>query len=200
MSRAVHRVTAPHRTERARRAERHHLAVPVQRSSKHSSAARLAAIARRLLDASTLCAIATMSPGGRAHINTAYFAYGPDFEVVWLSAPEARHSRNVRANPSVAVAVFRSTQRWGESDRGIQLFGRARELRGRSALDAERLYAKRFKAYVGDMDAYRFYRLRVSRMKLFDERALGGATFVTVKVEAKGRVRWEKTESYVSEE
>jgi len=174
--------------------------VPVERSSKHPPASRLAAIARRLLDASTLCAIATVSPGGRAHVNTAYFAWGPDFDVVWLSAPEARHSRNVRANPAVAIAVFRSTQRWGGSDRGIQLFGTARELRGRSALEAQRLYAKRFKAYSGDMTAYRFYRLRTSRMKLFDEHVLGGATFVTVKVSAKGRVKWERTESYVVED
>jgi uncharacterized protein YhbP (UPF0306 family) len=174
--------------------------VPVQRTSKHRPASRLAAIARRLLEASTLCAIATVSSGGRAHINTAYFAWSPDFEIVWLSAPEARHSRNVRAKPSVAVAVFRSTQRWGESDRGIQLFGGARELRGRSALEAERLYAKRFKAYEADMSAYRFYRLRTSRMKLFDERVLGGGTFVTVKVEAKGRLKWERTESYIAED
>src|SRR2546426_6832946 len=179
---------------------RHHLGVSVERSSKHAAASRLAAIARRLLDASTLCAIATVSSGGRAHVNTAYFAWGPEFEIVWLSAPEARHSRNVRANPSVAVAVFRSTQRWGESDRGIQLLGRARELRGRSALEAERLYAKRFKAYVDDLSAYRFYQLRTSRIKLFDERVLGGATFVTVKVEPMGRLRWEGTETYVAED
>src|SRR5207244_7797806 len=38
-------------------------------------ATRLAALARRLLEASTLCAIATVSPGRRAHINTAYFAW-----------------------------------------------------------------------------------------------------------------------------
>ena len=65
-----------------------------------------------------------------------------------------------------------------------------------AALEAERLYAKRFKAYKGDLRAYRFYRLRTSRMKLFDEHVLGAGTFVTVKVEAKGRVRWERTESY----
>jgi uncharacterized protein YhbP (UPF0306 family) len=174
--------------------------MPVQRTSKHLPASRLAAIARRLLEASTLCAIATVSPGGRAHINTAYFAWSLDFEIVWLSAPEARHSRNVRANPSVAVAVFRSTQRWGGTDQGIQLFGSARELRGRSARASERLYAKRFKAYEADMSRYRFYRLRTLRMKLFDERVLGGGTFVTVKVETKGRLKWERTESYVVEE
>jgi len=174
--------------------------VPISRAAKHPPATRLAALARRLLEASTLCAIATVSPGGRAHINTAYFAWGPEFEIVWWSAPQAQHSRNVRANASVAIAVFRSTQTWGGLDRGIQLFGRARELRGRASLDAERLYAARFKSYEGGDDAYRFYRLRTARMKLFDERMLGGATFVTVAVGPAGRVRWEKTESYVGED
>lgn len=173
--------------------------MPVSRSQRHPPATRLAAIARRLLDASTLCAIATTSPGGTAHINTAYFAWGPNFEIVWWSAPQARHSRNIRASGSAAVAVFRSSQTWGGLDRGIQLFGRAQELRGRAALDAERIYAARFKSYEGGNDAYRFYRLRTSRMKLFDERVLGGATFVTVHVERGGRVKWEKTESYVGE-
>jgi uncharacterized protein len=168
--------------------------MPIERSSKHPSSSRLAAIARRLLDASTLCAIATVSPGGRAHINSAYFAWGSAFEIVWLSAPEARHSRNIRANGSAAVAVFRSTQKWGGADRGIQLFGKARELRGRAALEAERLYAKRFRAYEGDLPVFRLYRLATRRMKLFDERALGGGTFVTVALR-RGRVKWEKTES-----
>jgi len=152
---------------------------------------------RRLLDESKLCAIATVSPGTRAHVNTAYFAWGPAFEIVWLSAPEARHSRNIRANPSAALAVYRSTQNWGDSDHGIQLFGTARELRGRDAVVAERLYAARFKAYEADLDAYRFYRFRPRRIKLFDEHALGGATFVTVAVGAGGRLRWVRTESYV---
>jgi len=99
-------------------------------------------------------------------------------------------------NASAAVAVFRSTQTWGGSDRGVQLFGRARELRGRAALEAERLYAKRFRAYEGDLPAFRFYRLATRRLKLFDERVLGGGTFVTLSVHSGGRVKWEKTESF----
>ena len=168
--------------------------MPIERSSKHPPSSRLAAIARRLLDESKLCAIATVSSGGRAHINTAYFAWGTRYEIVWLSAPDATHSRNVRATGSAAVAVFRSTQTWGGSDRGIQVFGRARELRGPLSLEAERLYAKRFRAYEGDLPAFRFYRLATRRMKLFDERVLGGGTFVTVGVH-HGRVKWQKTES-----
>src|SRR5207237_3897113 len=99
--------------------------MPVRRTAKHPPASRLAAMTRRLLDQSTLCAIATVSPGARAHVNTAYFAWGPAFEIVWLSAPEAQHSRNIRANPSAAVSVYRSTQTWGGSDHGIQLFATA---------------------------------------------------------------------------
>jgi uncharacterized protein YhbP (UPF0306 family) len=93
--------------------------------------------------------------------------------------------------------VYRSTQTWGRADHGIQIFGRARELRGPDARAAERLYADRFSAYSSDLDAYRFYRLRPRRLKLFDEHALGGATFVTVAVGAGGRLRWVKTETYV---
>jgi uncharacterized protein YhbP (UPF0306 family) len=130
-------------------------------------------------------------------VNTAYFAWSPAFEIVWLSAPEARHSRNIRANPSAAVAVYRSTQTWGRADHGIQLFGTARELRGRAARVAEQIYAERFRAYSSDLDAYRFYRLRPRRLKLFDEHALGGATFVTVAVGTGGRLRWVSTETYV---
>jgi uncharacterized protein YhbP (UPF0306 family) len=170
--------------------------MPVRRIVKRPPTRRLVAMTRRLLEESKLCAIATASPGARAHVNTAYFAWGPAFEIVWLSAPEARHSRNIRANPSAAVAVYRSTQTWGDSDHGIQLFGTARELRGRDAEAAERLYAARFRAYDADLEAYRFYRLRPRRIKLFDERALGGATFVTVAV-SSGRLRWVRTESYV---
>jgi uncharacterized protein YhbP (UPF0306 family) len=119
--------------------------------------------------------------------------------VIWLSAPEARHSRNIRREPSVAIAVFDSTQKWGESDRGIQLFGTARELSRRAAREADRVYGKRFKDYSGEeLRAYRLYRFRPRTLKLFHERDLGGATFVTVKVARGGRLAWQRTETYVS--
>jgi uncharacterized protein YhbP (UPF0306 family) len=148
----------------------------------------MAATARRLLDASTLCAIATVGRG-RAHVNTAYFAWSPEFEVVWVSDPRAAHSRNLRANPSVAVAVYDSTQTWGTPDRGIQIFGEAAE----GDDQAEAVYAERFGARVGKLTGYRFYVLRPRRLKLFDERELGGGVFVTARVARDGLV-WERTE------
>lgn len=151
----------------------------------------------RLLNASSLCAIATISPGGRAHVNTAYFAWSPSLELVWFSEPHSRHSRNVRANPSAAVAVYDSNQSWGRPDRGIQLFGRSREQAGKHAQDAERIYTKRFPDYAPHASTgYRFYRFRPTRVKLFDERALGGGTFVTARVGPDGALSWQRTEIY----
>lgn len=169
----------------------------ITRSMRPIARARIVAVAHRLLDASTLCAIATVSPGGRAHINTAYFSWTPGFHLVWLSEPRARHSLNLRTNPAAAIAVYDSGQTWGEADRGIQLFGSAREMAGRIAREPERIYSGRFPGDAGtDVSAYRFYRFRARRLKLFDERALGSGVFVTARVDGVGRVTWERTDIY----
>jgi uncharacterized protein YhbP (UPF0306 family) len=170
--------------------------VKVERLSRPVSAERLDSTVRSLLKAAPLCAISTVSPGGRAHINTAYFAWSERFDIVWVSAPQASHSRNIRASGTCAIAVFDSRQTWGDEDRGIQLFGTARELDGDAADEALRLYAKRFPDATGLDPDYRCYRLRARRVKLFDERRFGGATFVVVSVGREGALRWERTERY----
>jgi uncharacterized protein len=168
--------------------------VPIERSSRRVGAGRLRKLARDLLDASTLCAIATVSSGGRAHANTAYFAWTPELDLVWLSDRAARHSRNLRENGSAAVVVYDSAQTWGRPDRGVQLFGTAREAADE---DAAAAYAARFPQLGGPLSsAYRLYRFRPRRMKLFDERALGAGTFVTARVRSRGELVWERTDVY----
>jgi uncharacterized protein YhbP (UPF0306 family) len=155
----------------------------------------MADASRRLLDASRLCAIATVSPDGSAYINTAYFAVSPELDLVWMSEPQAQHSRNIREGGTAAVAVYDSAQTWGGPDRGIQLFGSARELADPG--EAEVVYARRFPEYDREkLGAYRFYVFLPERIKLFDERALGGGVFVTARVEGGGLV-WVGTEIYV---
>jgi uncharacterized protein YhbP (UPF0306 family) len=173
--------------------------VVVRRSSRRVAATRITALARELLDASTLCAISTVSRRGQAYVNTAYFAWSASFKLVWMSASEATHSRNLSVRRSAAVAVYDSTQTWAEPDRGIQLVGTARELAGRAAADAERLYAERFPAYAGADPAgyhfYHFYRFDPRRLKVFDERALGDGVFVTALVR-RGELEWARTDLY----
>jgi uncharacterized protein YhbP (UPF0306 family) len=170
--------------------------MPIERSSRRIAAGRLGSVARSLLDASTLCAIATVGPGGRAYVNTAYFAWSGELEIVWLSHPDAQHSRNIDAKGSAAAAVFDSAQTWGNADRGIQLFGSARGAAGRAQRAAEIVYASRFPDYrPAEFSAYRLYVLRPRRVKLFDERALGAGLFVTAKLE-RGRLAWQRTDVY----
>jgi len=171
----------------------------IERSKRPVAASRMAKAAQRLLNASTLCAIATVAPDGGAYINTAYFAWSPELDLVWLSDPRAKHSRNVHADGRVAVAVYDSSQSWGKPDRGIQLFGSAREADGVDADDAERVYANRFPEYrERGLSGYRFFVFHPSRLKLFDERELGDGRFVSARVDDSGRLSWEGTEIYRS--
>jgi uncharacterized protein YhbP (UPF0306 family) len=165
--------------------------VSIERSGRRVGQARIRSIAEELLSASTLCAISTVGPRGRAYVNTAYFAWSQDFRIVWLSEPSAQHSRNLRANGSVAIAVYDSSQTWGREDRGIQICGEAHA----GGPDAEEIYTRRFSAYGEAELDYRFYELVPRSLKLFDERALGRATFVTARV-GDGRLAWERTEIY----
>lgn len=159
--------------------------------------ARVADTARALLDASTLCAIATVSARHAAHVNTAYFAWSPAFEIVWLSDPTAEHSNNLRGNSSTAVAVYDSRQVWDRPDRGIQLFGSAAPVSRRAATGAKDLYTERFPGTEkADLGAYVFYRFRPRRLKLFDEPAFGAGVFVTAAVGSRGRLTWKRTEVY----
>lgn len=155
---------------------------------KRLTAARVRRTMGRILKKNALCAIATVAPNGRAHVNTAYFAYSDALELYFLSHPNSRHCRNLRAHSSMAIAVFDSRQTWGELDRGVQLFGTCRQARGVAARTAERIYGRRFKSYApwkAELDAenaeweYRFYRFVTTRVKVFDEREFGGAVFVT---------------------
>jgi uncharacterized protein YhbP (UPF0306 family) len=161
----------------------------IKRSKRPVASSRIATTARSLLEASTLCAIATVTPGGEAHVNTAYFAWSDALQLVWLSEPTARHSRNVRRNGSAAVAVYDAEQRWGSRDRGIQLFGVAQELERFADGDASQRYAARFPGYrPGELSAYRFYAFNPRRLKLFDESELGAGVFVTARLRQDRRL------------
>jgi len=147
-------------------------------------------VARRLMDASPLCALATVSPGGRAHINHMYFAWTDRFEVIWISDADSLHSRNLARNSSAAVTIYASNQVWGKPDRGIQLFGTARSTNSRDAISA---YGRRFKDFDADANELPVYRFRARTVKLFDERSLAAGTIVSARVTSSG-LAWIKTE------
>ncbi len=164
--------------------------VTVERRSRRYSSAKLEQVARRLMSASPLCSLATVTPAGRAHINHMYFAWTERFEVFWISDPDSAHSRNLTRNPSAAVTIYASNQVWGRPDRGIQLFGAARLARDGEGL---RAYAKRFRDFDANANDLPRYRFQAREVKLFDERSIAGGTLVTARVTPNGLV-WLRTE------
>jgi hypothetical protein len=167
--------------------------VTVEQSSRRFSSERLELAARRLMNASPLCSLATVSPRGRAHINHMYFAWNDRFEVFWISDSDSIHSRNLVRNRSAAVTIYASNQVWGKPDRGIQLFGSAGVTRGR---EAAAVYGKRFEDFDADSNDLPYYRFHPRTLKLFDERSLAPGTLVTARATSRG-LAWTKTEVWV---
>ena len=144
-----------------------------------------------ILQDNVLCSMATVTPDHRAHINTAYYCYSDELELYFLSHPSSHHCRNLSANPSMALTVFSSAQKWGGQDRGLQLFGTCAPAGESQAIKAEELYGRRFPAFskwkkdLAPDDfgrEYRFYQFLASEVKVFDERNLGGGLFVLASV------------------
>jgi uncharacterized protein YhbP (UPF0306 family) len=144
-----------------------------------------------ILQQNDLCAVATVSPGRQAHVNTVYFAFGKDLALYFYSYPTSRHAQNLRRIGSTAVAVYDSRQSWGGSDKGLQLFGFARQATGKRATDAARIYGGRFPAFrtwVRSMEASEEsfelvpYHFTPTELTVFDERRLGSGVFVHVRL------------------
>jgi uncharacterized protein YhbP (UPF0306 family) len=145
----------------------------------------------RLLHENVLASFATVDTRGRAHINTAYFAWTSDWNLYFYSYSNSGHARNLDRHPSMAVTIFDSHQRWGHPDQGVQLFGTAGEAKGTWEDVAAAAYARRFAGFKRwrtelerEEGAFRLrpYRFRPRRAKVFDERTLGAGRFVEIAI------------------
>ena len=87
----------------------------------------LVARARRLLEENQYLTLATADASGRPWCSTVWYAAwqrlrspeGLAVELVWLSRPEALHSRHLAERPEVGISIFNSAQPAGTGD-GLQ--------------------------------------------------------------------------------
>jgi nitroimidazol reductase NimA-like FMN-containing flavoprotein (pyridoxamine 5'-phosphate oxidase superfamily) len=100
----------------------------------------LVATARAVVDQNRFMALGTADEGGAPWVSPVWYATADYREFLWVSDPDARHSRNIAARPQVSVVIFDShaTGTWTsvymsalaeelqgrELDRGIELFSR----------------------------------------------------------------------------
>jgi uncharacterized protein YhbP (UPF0306 family) len=104
-------------------------------------------VARSIIDSNLYMTLATVDEAGRPWASPVYYAPAEYREFHWVSAPDARHSRNLAARPEVGIVIFDSRapintgqgvylsafaeQLTGdELDRGIKIFSRRSQEHG----------------------------------------------------------------------
>ena len=75
-----------------------------------------ASVARRIVDANMYMTIATADEDGRPWVSPVWFARASDAEFLWVSSPDARHSRNIALRPEIAIVIFDSTVPVGSAE------------------------------------------------------------------------------------
>lgn len=68
-----------------------------------------ARLARDLIDANAYLTLATADRDGRPWASPVWFAHDGYSTFYWVSAPDARHSRNIAERPRVGIVIFDST-------------------------------------------------------------------------------------------
>ena len=89
----------------------------------------LADLAREVIDSNRYLALGTADAWGHPWVTPVWFASEDYRRFHWVSSPEARHSRNLRARPEVAMTIFDSSVLPG-SAQALYMSGVAEELTG----------------------------------------------------------------------
>jgi pyridoxine/pyridoxamine 5'-phosphate oxidase len=87
----------------------------------------LAALAREIIDSNQYMTLATADEDGRPWASPVWFAYEDYTRFVWVSKPQARHSRNLATRPQAGIVIFDSTVPMGGA-RAVYLEAAGEEL------------------------------------------------------------------------
>jgi nitroimidazol reductase NimA-like FMN-containing flavoprotein (pyridoxamine 5'-phosphate oxidase superfamily) len=88
-----------------------------------------AAIARAIIDGNRYMVLGTADAAGTPWASPVWFATEGHRELVWVSSPEARHSRNLAARPQLGIVIFDSTVTPGDGQ-AVYMAATAGELTG----------------------------------------------------------------------
>ncbi len=98
----------------------------------------------RYLQAHHTMTIATSASAGNApHAAQVFYAMDDHMRLIFLSSPVSLHARHIGREASVAVTVGEEYGEW-QLIQGVQLWGRARLLKGAAKAKALTLYLRRF--------------------------------------------------------
>src|SRR3990167_5669145 len=85
-------------------------------------------LAKDILEINIYCTLATSSHFGRPWAAPLYYALDDKYNFYFISKPHTLHSRHIKINPHIALAIFDSHQPEGIGN-GVQIAGKAYELK-----------------------------------------------------------------------
>jgi nitroimidazol reductase NimA-like FMN-containing flavoprotein (pyridoxamine 5'-phosphate oxidase superfamily) len=86
-------------------------------------------MARDIIESNRYMVLGTADDAGVPWVTPVWFAQSDYRRFIWVSSPDRRHSRNVRARPEVSIVLFDSHVAVG-SARAVYMSARAEELSG----------------------------------------------------------------------
>jgi nitroimidazol reductase NimA-like FMN-containing flavoprotein (pyridoxamine 5'-phosphate oxidase superfamily) len=108
----------------------------------------LAELARAVVDTNLYMTLGTADEAGRPWVSPVYYASLGYTEFVWVSSPEARHSRNIAVRPQVSVVIF-DTHAPILTGQGVYMAARAEEVMGAELDRAIEPYSRRVETHGG---------------------------------------------------
>jgi nitroimidazol reductase NimA-like FMN-containing flavoprotein (pyridoxamine 5'-phosphate oxidase superfamily) len=102
--------------------------------------------ARAIIDANLYMVLGTADEDGRPWVTPVYFAHDAYRDFLWVSRPEAVHSRNLARRPDVSIVVFDSQVPIGGA-RAVYVTASAGELAGSECERAIEVYSRRSQAH-----------------------------------------------------
>jgi nitroimidazol reductase NimA-like FMN-containing flavoprotein (pyridoxamine 5'-phosphate oxidase superfamily) len=106
----------------------------------------LAAAARQIVDANQYMTLATADSDGRPWASPVWYAHEGYTDFLWVSRPEARHSRNLASRPGLAIVIFDSTVPAG-GGQAVYVEAVASQLDGADLRRAIEVFSRRSQAH-----------------------------------------------------
>ena len=110
-----------------------------------TEANELTAQARAILDANRYMTLATADESGVPWASPVWFASADYRAFFWVSAPGARHSRNLAARPQVGIVIFDS-QVPGGAGQAVYLSATAEEVAGADVDEGMEIFSREIEA------------------------------------------------------
>src|SRR5690349_24703073 len=103
-------------------------------------------IARSIIDANLYMTLGTADADGSPWATPVYFAHAEYREFLWISSPEARHSRNIAQRSRIGIVIFDS-QVPINTGQAVYVEAQAHELSGEDLEHAVKTYSARVSAH-----------------------------------------------------